>query len=158
MYLELSFAALTTWGNGEMGKWGNGEEGLLGPGFLLRRWCNVLLGFEFVIDELFRECHTWDHTTMQPCTHSSLHSYTRLPISPLPQHPIAPVWNMQNDWRRIPYYQQFVEFPIHAIVFFFNLWYLTFLQVAACKKRTGKKDQIPKGGSLPQGGLDKTMI
>ena len=28
-------------------------------------------------------------------------------------HSIIPVWNMQNSWLGIPYYQQFVEFPIH---------------------------------------------
>jgi hypothetical protein len=38
---------------------------------------------------------------------------TLLPISPLPHLPIAPVWNMQNGWLGIPYYQQFVEFPLH---------------------------------------------
>jgi hypothetical protein len=32
---------------------------------------------------------------------------------PLFHHSIIPVWNMQNDWLGIPYYQQFVEFPIH---------------------------------------------
>jgi hypothetical protein len=28
---------------------------------------------------------------------------------------IIPVWNMQNGCRGIPYYQHFVEFPIHQI-------------------------------------------
>jgi hypothetical protein len=32
---------------------------------------------------------------------------------PLFHHSIIPVWNMQNDWLGIPYYQQFVEFPLH---------------------------------------------
>jgi hypothetical protein len=35
------------------------------------------------------------------------------PHSPFPHFPITPVWNMQNCWLRIPYYQKFVEFPIH---------------------------------------------
>jgi hypothetical protein len=34
---------------------------------------------------------------------------------PLFHHSIIPVWNMQNVWLGIPYYQQFVEFPIHII-------------------------------------------
>jgi hypothetical protein len=34
-------------------------------------------------------------------------------IIPLFHHPIIPVWNMQNGWLGIPYYQQFVEFPGH---------------------------------------------
>jgi hypothetical protein len=29
-------------------------------------------------------------------------------------HSIIPVWNMQNAWLGIPYYQQFVEIPIHT--------------------------------------------
>jgi hypothetical protein len=32
---------------------------------------------------------------------------------PLFHHSIIPGWNMQNGWREIPHYQQFVEFPIH---------------------------------------------
>jgi hypothetical protein len=34
-------------------------------------------------------------------------------IIPPFHHSIIPVWHMQNDWQGIPYYQQFVEFPIH---------------------------------------------
>jgi hypothetical protein len=35
---------------------------------------------------------------------------------PLFPHSIIPVWNMQNGWLGIPYYQQFVEIPIHLII------------------------------------------
>jgi hypothetical protein len=35
---------------------------------------------------------------------------------PLFHHSIIPVWNMQNGCLGIPYYQQFVEFPIHRII------------------------------------------
>jgi hypothetical protein len=34
-------------------------------------------------------------------------------IIPKFHHSIIPVWNMQNGWLEIPYYQQFVEFPRH---------------------------------------------
>ena len=34
---------------------------------------------------------------------------------PLFHYSIIPVWNMQNGWLGIPYYQQFVEFPGHQI-------------------------------------------
>jgi hypothetical protein len=30
-------------------------------------------------------------------------------------HSIIPGWDMQNGWLGIPYYQQFVEIPIHQI-------------------------------------------
>jgi len=32
---------------------------------------------------------------------------------PLFQHSIIPIWNMQNGWLEILYYQQFEEFPRH---------------------------------------------
>jgi hypothetical protein len=35
------------------------------------------------------------------------------PIFPTIHHSIIPVWNMQDGWLGIPYYQQFVEFPLH---------------------------------------------
>jgi hypothetical protein len=34
---------------------------------------------------------------------------------------IIPVWNMQNGWLGIPYYQQFVEFPIHLITWWVDV-------------------------------------
>jgi hypothetical protein len=36
-----------------------------------------------------------------------------LPIPPSPHSPNTPELNMQNGCLGIPYYQQFVEFPIH---------------------------------------------
>jgi hypothetical protein len=34
-------------------------------------------------------------------------------IIPLFHHSIIPGWNKQNGGVEIPYYQQFVEFPMH---------------------------------------------
>jgi hypothetical protein len=38
-----------------------------------------------------------------------------LPISPSPHSPKTPGRNMQDDGLKIPYYQQFVGFPLHLI-------------------------------------------
>ena len=43
-------------------------------------------------------------------------SYTTNAIIPLFHHSIIPGWNMQDGWLGIPYYQQFVEFPISLII------------------------------------------
>jgi hypothetical protein len=47
---------------------------------------------------------------------------------------IIPVWNMQNDCLGIPYYQQFVEFPIHSNI--------TLMQKTP-PKHTGQKVLLP---------------
>jgi hypothetical protein len=81
---------LGNWGIGVMGKWG-----VVGLGKL-----EVCMTY----------VHPYIHTSMHPCTHAIS------PNTPIPHHPIIPVWNMQNGGLEIPYYQQFVEFPLHKVL------------------------------------------
>jgi hypothetical protein len=51
-------------------------------------------------------CHQFSTLT----NHSIKCYYFSIPTF---HYSIIPVWNMQDDWLGIPYYQQFVEFPRH---------------------------------------------
>ena len=50
--------------------------------------------------------YVYIHASMQYQTSKS-------PIIPSPHSPNTPGLNMQNGWLGIPYYQQFVGFPLH---------------------------------------------
>jgi hypothetical protein len=93
--LELSFASLRNWNDGMLEYWNNG----MAP-FGQINACGVV-----------REDRWFCRHTL---TNHSMKCYYFI-IPPF-HYSIIPVWNMQNGWLGIPYYQQFVEIPIHNFI------------------------------------------
>jgi hypothetical protein len=64
----------------------------------------------------WRPCEAWANKRLRRKEGSWENKFLTDPIAfSLFQHSIIPVWNLQNGWRGIPYYQQFLELPRHNI-------------------------------------------